>query len=116
MAQCTAVIDIGSNSMRMAVFQKTSRFAFHILHEVKSSVRLSENAYKNGGYLQMRRWSVPPARSESFYRSPVIRCPKNPLRRHLRPQRRPQCLIFLSRIKREHHLSIKVIRERKRPI
>ncbi|OYZ65735.1 MAG: hypothetical protein B7Y17_02855, partial [Sulfuricurvum sp. 24-42-5] len=52
MAQCTAIIDIGSNSMRMAVVQKTSRFAFHILHEVKSSVRLSENAYRNNGHLQ----------------------------------------------------------------
>ncbi len=52
MAKCTAVIDIGSNSIRMAVFRKTSRFAFHIVHEVKSSVRLGENAYKNGGCLQ----------------------------------------------------------------
>ncbi len=52
MAKCTAVIDIGSNSMRMAVFQKSSRFAFHIIHEVKSSVRLGENAYRNGGNLQ----------------------------------------------------------------
>ena len=38
--------------MRMAVFQKTSRFAFHIIHEVKSAVRLGENAYRNGGNLQ----------------------------------------------------------------
>ncbi|WP_345992362.1 Ppx/GppA phosphatase family protein [Sulfurimonas sp. HSL-1716] len=52
MAKITAVIDIGSNSARMVIYEKTSRFAFHLLHEVKSRVRLPENAYKNGGNLQ----------------------------------------------------------------
>jgi len=36
----------------MVVFEKTSRFAFHLLHEVKSRVRISEGAYDNGGDLQ----------------------------------------------------------------
>ena len=36
----------------MVVYEKTSRFAFHLLHEAKSKVRLSENAYQNGGNLQ----------------------------------------------------------------
>lgn len=52
MAKRVAVIDIGSNSIRMVVYEKTSRFAFHILHEAKSRVRISENAYKNDGMLQ----------------------------------------------------------------
>ena len=52
MAKRVGVIDIGSNSLRMVVYEKTSRFAFHILHESKSSVRLSEDAYKNDGTLQ----------------------------------------------------------------
>ncbi len=52
MAKITAVIDIGSNSARMVIYEKTSRFAFHLVHEVKSRVRLPENAYKNGGNLQ----------------------------------------------------------------
>ncbi|MCK4875403.1 MAG: Ppx/GppA family phosphatase [Sulfurimonas sp.] len=52
MAKRIAVIDIGSNSVRMVIYEKTSRFAFHILHETKSRVRLSENAYQNGAYLQ----------------------------------------------------------------
>lgn len=30
----------------MAVYERTSRYAFHILHEEKSKVRISENAYK----------------------------------------------------------------------
>jgi exopolyphosphatase/guanosine-5'-triphosphate,3'-diphosphate pyrophosphatase len=36
----------------MVIFEKTSRFAFHLLHEEKSKVRISENAYKHGGALQ----------------------------------------------------------------
>ena len=52
MAKRTAVIDIGSNSVRMVVFERTSRFAFHLLHEAKSRVRISENAYENSGLLQ----------------------------------------------------------------
>lgn len=52
MAKRVAVIDIGSNSVRMVVYEKTSRFAFHILYEAKSRVRISEDAYKNNGNLQ----------------------------------------------------------------
>ncbi|GAB6045953.1 Ppx/GppA phosphatase family protein [Caminibacter profundus] len=52
MAKVTAVIDIGSNSARMAVFKKTSRFGFYLLREEKSKVRISEGAYENGGNLQ----------------------------------------------------------------
>lgn len=52
MSKRVAVIDIGSNSLRMLIYERTSRFAFRILHEAKSRVRLSENAYKNSGNLQ----------------------------------------------------------------
>ncbi|MEO1923271.1 MAG: Ppx/GppA phosphatase family protein [Nautiliaceae bacterium] len=52
MAKVTAIIDIGSNSARMAVFKKTSRFGFYLLREEKSKVRISEGAYENGGNLQ----------------------------------------------------------------
>ena len=52
MAKHVGVIDIGSNSIRIAIYEKTSRFAFHLLYETKSKVRISEDAYKNGGYLQ----------------------------------------------------------------
>ena len=52
MAKRVAVIDIGSNSVRMVIYEKTSRYAFHLLHEEKSKVRISENAYHNNGELQ----------------------------------------------------------------
>ena len=52
MAKRVGVIDIGSNSVRMVIYEKTSRFAFHLLHEEKSKVRISENAYEFDGVLQ----------------------------------------------------------------
>jgi len=52
LAKRVSVIDIGSNSVRMVIYEKTSRFAFHLLHEEKSKVRISENAYKHDGALQ----------------------------------------------------------------
>jgi exopolyphosphatase/guanosine-5'-triphosphate,3'-diphosphate pyrophosphatase len=54
MAKVTAIIDIGSNSARMAVFKKTSHFGFVLLKEIKSRVRISEGAYENGGNLQQK--------------------------------------------------------------
>ncbi len=52
MAKRTAVIDIGSNSARMVVFEKSSHLAYHLIKEIKSRVRIGEGAYENGGRLQ----------------------------------------------------------------
>ncbi|MBX7490366.1 Ppx/GppA phosphatase family protein [Helicobacter turcicus] len=52
MAKITAIIDIGSNSARMAIFEKTSHLGFHLLYEAKSKVRISESTYAHNGYLQ----------------------------------------------------------------
>lgn len=110
MAKCTAVIDIGSNSMRMAVFQKTSRFAFHIVHEVKSSVRLGEKAYRNNGELQieaMNRTSVALGEflsaAHSFGARKILCVATSALRDA------PNASEFISRIRRELNLQIKVI-------
>lgn len=96
--------------MRMAVFTKTSRFAFHIIHEVKSSVRLSENAYTNGGYLQ----SIPMERTASAigefltiaasFKARKILCVATSALRDA-----PNAGEFIARIRREYGLSIKVI-------
>jgi len=53
-AQITAIIDIGSNSARMAIFEKTSHLGFHLLYESKSKVRISESTYEHQGYLQQK--------------------------------------------------------------
>ncbi len=52
MAKRTAVIDIGSNSARLVIFQKTSRYGFHLLCQHKSRVRIGEGAYSQNGHLQ----------------------------------------------------------------
>ena len=52
MAKVTAVIDIGSNSARMAIYEKTSRYGFRLIYESKSRVRISEGCYENAGALQ----------------------------------------------------------------
>ena len=52
MPKRVAVIDLGSNSMRLAVFERTSRYGFFIVAEHKIRVRLGEGAYENGGFLQ----------------------------------------------------------------
>ena len=60
MTERTAIIDIGSNSGRLVIFEKTSRYGFHLICEQKSKVRIGEGAYDKDGYLQ------PPAMSRAF--------------------------------------------------
>lgn len=110
MAKRVAVIDIGSNSVRMIVYEKTSRFAFHILFETKSKVRLSESAYQNDGNLQV----VPMQRAydalENFmsiiesYKARKILCVATSALRDA-PNKRE----FVNRIKNSLGLKIKII-------
>ncbi len=51
MSKRTAIIDIGSNSARLVIFEKTSRYGFHLICEQKSKVRIGEAAYEKEGYL-----------------------------------------------------------------
>lgn len=60
MAKRTAIIDIGSNSGRLVIFEKTSRYGFHLICEQKFKVRIGEGAYEKNGYLQ------PPAIKRAF--------------------------------------------------
>lgn len=52
MYPCTAVIDIGSNSARLVIYQESSKYGFHLVCERKSKVRIGEGAYQANGYLQ----------------------------------------------------------------
>jgi exopolyphosphatase/guanosine-5'-triphosphate,3'-diphosphate pyrophosphatase len=52
MAKRTAIVDIGSNSVKLIIYEKTSRFGFYKIKEVKSTLKLSEGSFQNGGVLQ----------------------------------------------------------------
>lgn len=110
MAKRVAVIDIGSNSVRMVIYEKTSRFAFHLLYEEKSKVRISENAYANNGELQ----EVPMQRTfdalhdfmlitDSFKTNKILCVATSALRDA------PNQKLFINRVKHKLKLNIKVI-------
>jgi exopolyphosphatase / guanosine-5'-triphosphate,3'-diphosphate pyrophosphatase len=110
MSKVTAIIDIGSNSTRMVVFKKTSRYAFHLINESKSKVQISEGCYEHGGVLQ----EIPMQRAydalESFIniahnlKAKKILCVATSALRDA-----PNSNLFLNRISKELHLNIKVI-------
>ena len=110
MAKRVAVIDIGSNSARMVIYEKTSRFAFHLLHETKVKVRISEGAYKNGGNLQ----ELPMQRTllalkdfiniASFFKVRKTLCVATSALRDA-----PNKKEFLQRVRKELKLNIKII-------
>ena len=110
MSKVTTIIDIGSNSMRMVVLQKSSRFAFNLINETKSKVKISEGCYENSGNLQ----EIPMQRAyeslKSFLnisnalKSRKIICVATSALRDARNSK-----IFISRIKKDLGLNIKVI-------
>ncbi|MEA3523102.1 MAG: Ppx/GppA phosphatase family protein [Campylobacterota bacterium] len=110
MAKRTAIIDIGSNSVRMVVFEKTSRFAFHLLHEIKSPVRISQGAYENAGELQEDAQNRALAALKDFlsiaraYKVRKTLCVATSAVRDASNRSE-----FLSRAKKELKLSIKII-------
>ena len=110
MAKVTTIIDIGSNSMRMVVLQKSSRFAFSLINETKSRVKISEGCYENGGNLQ----EIPMQRayesmksflniSQSLKSRKIICVATSALRDA------PNAKVFLNRIKNDFGVNIKVI-------
>lgn len=110
MAKRVAIIDIGSNSVRLVVFEKTSRFAFHLLNESKSKVRLSQNIYQNNGNLQkdaMQR-TIDALRDfisiASSYKVRKTLCVATSALRDA-----PNKQEFIQRVKKELKLNIKVI-------
>ncbi len=110
MAKRTAIIDIGSNSVRMVIFERTSRFAFHLIHETKSRVRISENAYENDNNLQKPALERAYKALKEFqltimhYKVKKTLCVATSALRDA-----PNRDIFISKVKKELGLHIKVI-------
>lgn len=110
MAKITTIIDIGSNSMRMVVFKKTSQFGFHLINETKSKIKISQNSYENSGYLQEDAMQRAYDALDSFLtiahnlKSRKIVCVATSAMRDA-----PNAHIFLTRVRRELSLHINVI-------
>jgi len=110
MAKRTAVIDIGSNSARMVVFEKSSSYAFHLVKEIKSRIRIGEGAYENGGVLQ----EYPIQRAfdalEDFcYIIKSLKCRKTFCVATSALRDAPNAKDFIKKIKKELNLNIKII-------
>lgn len=110
MSKRVAVIDLGSNSARMAIFERTSRFGFFILREYKVKVRLGEGAYDKGGFLQDEAMdNVLYAFSEfkyflSIYKVGKVLCTGTSALRDA-----PNSNLFINRVKKELGLNLRVI-------
>lgn len=110
MAKITTIIDIGSNSMRMVVLEKSSRFAFNLINETKSRVKISEGCYENNGNLQEPALQRAFNSLQSFLniskalKSRKIICVATSALRDA-----PNAKSFLTKVKNELGLSIRVI-------
>ncbi len=110
MAKITTIIDIGSNSMRMVVLEKSSRFAFNLINETRSRVKISEGCYENGGNLQEIALQRAYNSLQSFLniskalKSRKIICVATSALRDA-----PNAKLFLARVKKELGLNIKII-------
>ena len=110
MAKITAIIDIGSNSLTMVIYEKTSRFAFHLIEKTRSKVRIGEGAYENGGVLQ----EIPMQRaydtiSDFINIAKSCKCRKILCVATSALRDAPNKSIFLNRVKKELNIHIKII-------
>jgi exopolyphosphatase/guanosine-5'-triphosphate,3'-diphosphate pyrophosphatase len=109
-AKRTAIIDIGSNSARMVVFEKSSRYAFHLIKEVKSRIRISEGAYEKDGFLQERALYRAFQALENFTQIiKALHCSKTLCVATSALRDAPNSNDFIQQIKQKLHLNIKVI-------
>ncbi len=110
MAKRTAVIDIGSNSARMVVFEKSSSYAFHLIKEVKSRIRIGEGAYENGGILQEYPMQRAYDALEDFcYIIKNLKCRKTFCVATSALRDAPNAKQFIKKIKKNLNLNIKII-------
>jgi len=110
MAKLTAVIDIGSNSARMVVFEKSSAYAFHLIKEIKSRIRIGEGAYENGGFLQEEPMQRTYDTLEDFCKIiKNLKCRKTFCVATSALRDAPNANVFIAKVKKDLNLNIKII-------
>ena len=110
MAKRTAIIDIGSNSLSLVIYEKSSRFAFHLIEKVRSRVRIGEGAYERDGYLQKEAMDKAFGALEDFlYVAENLKCRKILCVATSALRDAPNKKVFLDRVRKELKLGIKII-------
>ncbi len=110
MAKRTAIIDIGSNSLSLVVYEKSSRYAFHLIEKVRSRVRIGEGAYERDGYLQEEAMDMAFGALKDFLSvSENLKCRKILCVATSALRDAPNKKLFLKRVSRELKLNIKII-------
>ncbi len=110
MAKRTAIIDIGSNSISLVVYEKSSRFAFHLIEKARNRVRIGEGAYLRGGYLSQEAMQRAYDTLEDFLSiSKSLSCKKILIVATSALRDAPNKKVFLTRVKRGLNLNIKII-------
>lgn len=110
MPKRVAIIDLGSNSMRLAIFERTSRYGFYIIAEHKLKIRLGEGAYENGGVLQNEAMQKALAGFGEFsrliklYKAARVLCVGTSALRDA-----PNSKIFINLVKKETKINIRCI-------
>jgi exopolyphosphatase/guanosine-5'-triphosphate,3'-diphosphate pyrophosphatase len=109
-AKKTAVIDIGSNSITLVIYKKTSRLAFYELYRQKYKIKIGEGSYKKDGFLQEEPMKRAYEALKDF--SSVIRaykCQKTLCIATSALRDAPNKREFIKRVEKELGIKIKVI-------
>ncbi len=110
MAKRTAIIDIGSNSLSLVVYEKSSRYAFHLIEKVRARVRIGEGAYEKEGYLQDAAMDQAFGALKDFlFVSKNLKCRKILCVATSALRDAPNRSLFLKRVREELKLNIKII-------
>jgi len=110
MAKTTAIIDIGSNSISIVIYEKSSRFAFSLIKKARASVKIGEGAYEHGGVLQQDAMDRAYMALEDFVTiASNLKCRKILTVATSALRDAPNKDIFLKRVKDGLKLSLKVI-------
>ena len=110
MAKRTAIIDIGSNSLSLVIYEKSSRYAFHLIEKVRARVRIGEGAYEKEGFLQEAAMDDAYGALKDFlYIAENMKCRKILCVATSALRDAPNKKIFLDRVSRGLKLNIKVI-------
>ncbi len=110
MAKRTAIIDIGSNSLSLVVYEKSSRYAFHLIEKVRARVRIGEGAYERDGYLQDAAMDKAYGALKDFLSvAKNLKCRKILCVATSALRDAPNKKAFLKRVREELKLNIKII-------